>query len=67
MDWLQLNDVITPTNPYAALFFGVLISMIISVVVWVETKQKKTAITAFIAGGATSLIGVSLLILIGFY
>jgi len=37
MDWLQFYDLLTPTNPYAALFFGIIFTIIVAIVVWFET------------------------------
>jgi hypothetical protein len=67
MDWLQATDFLVPTNPYAALFFGVMFTLVVSIVVWTETKEKKTVLIAFISGCLVSLAGVTFLHVVGFY
>ncbi|GAB3801822.1 hypothetical protein [Virgibacillus kimchii] len=67
MDWLQANDFLIPTNPYAALFFGIVFTLIIGVVVWSETKEKKLVLVILLVGCSVSLIGVMLLSFFGFY
>ncbi|MFA1819711.1 hypothetical protein ACDX78_05850 [Virgibacillus oceani] len=67
MDWLQSYDFLAPTNPYAALFFGVTFTIIIATVVWFETKEKKTVVVLLFIGCLLSLILVSVLNFIGFY
>ncbi|WP_164215735.1 hypothetical protein [Virgibacillus sp. YIM 98842] len=67
MDWLQTNDFLIPTNPYAALFFGIMFTIIVGIIVWIETKEKKTVLIVFIAGCLVSVIGSTLLHFIGFY
>ncbi|AIF45350.1 hypothetical protein [Virgibacillus sp. SK37] len=67
MDWLQLHDFITPTNPYAALFFGMLVSLIASIVVFIQTRNKKSFLLVLVAGSLTSLVGVAILYMLGFY
>ena len=67
MDWLQSYDFLAPTNPYAALFFGVIFTIIVGVVVWIETKKKKMVLVVLITGMLVSLIGVTLLYFLGFY
>ncbi|MDR4887081.1 hypothetical protein RGU12_05875 [Fredinandcohnia sp. QZ13] len=39
MDFLSVNDWITPTNPYASLFFGLLFTIVVGVVVWLDTRK----------------------------
>lgn len=67
LNWLQPYDMLAPINPYAALFFGIVISIIVGVIVWYDTKQKKSALVALVAGCFTSLLGVCSLVVIGFY
>lgn len=67
MDWLQFYDFLAPTNPYAALFFGIVFSGIVSTVVWVETKEKKMVFVVLITGCLASLAGVTILFFLGFY
>ncbi|MYL60348.1 hypothetical protein GLW20_22870 [Virgibacillus halodenitrificans] len=67
MEWLQLHDFITPTNPYAALFFGMLVSLIGSIAVFTQTKNKKSSLLILLAGILTTLAGVAVLYMLGFY
>lgn len=67
MDFLNWYDWITPTNPYASIFFGVLFTIIIAIIVWFESKRVKTTFITFLAGISLSVIGVIILNLIGFY
>ncbi|MGM8212171.1 hypothetical protein ACLIBH_05165 [Virgibacillus sp. W0430] len=67
MHWLNWNDFITPSNPYAALFFGVVITGLVSIGIWLETKEWKIVFTVLGVGAATSLIVVLLLNITGFY
>jgi len=64
MDWLQFYDLLTPTNPYAALFFGIIFTIIVAIVVWFETKEKKMVLTVFIVCCLVSLAGVTVLYLL---
>lgn len=67
MDFLNWYDWITPTNPYASIFFGVIFTIIIAFVVWFDTKVIKTTLITFLSGLAVTVIGVIILNLIGFY
>lgn len=67
MDWLNWYDLITPTNPVAAIFFGVLFSIIAGIWIWFETRERNASLLALIAGVGASLIVVALLYLFGFY
>jgi glucose uptake protein GlcU len=67
MEWLQASDFLVPANPYAALFFGVMLTVIAGIAVWAETKERKMVLVVLITGFLVSLIGVTLLYLIGFY
>ncbi|WP_121614167.1 hypothetical protein [Mesobacillus foraminis] len=67
MDFLSWYDWITPTNPIASIFFGVLFTFIVGITVWVDTKQSRTVIVTAITGIAVTGIGVIILNAIGFY
>lgn len=67
MDFLNWYDWITPTNPYASIFFGVIFTIIIAFVVWFDTKEIKTTLITFLSGLGVTVIGVIILNLIGFY
>ncbi|WHX27931.1 hypothetical protein QNH47_08815 [Virgibacillus halodenitrificans] len=67
MKWLQLHDLITPTNPYAALFFGMFVILIGSIAVFTQTKNKKSSLLILLAGILTILAGVAVLYMLGFY
>lgn len=67
MNFLNRYDWITPTNPYASIFFGVIFTIIIAFVVWFDTKVIKTTLITFLSGLAVTVIGVIILNLIGFY
>lgn len=65
--FINWYDWITPTNPYAALFFGILFTIIMGVIIWLETKERKTVVVAITAGVLTTIIGVAILNWLGFY
>jgi hypothetical protein len=67
MDFLSWYDWITPTNPYAALFFGFLFTIIIGITVWIDTKKLRTFTLAMAVGLAVTISGVTLLNFVGFY
>lgn len=67
MDFLNWYDWITPTNPYASIFFGVIFTIIIALFVWFDTRKIKTALLTFLFGLVVTVIGVIILNLIGFY
>ncbi|WP_019377335.1 hypothetical protein [Virgibacillus halodenitrificans] len=67
MKWLQLHDLITPTNPYAPLFFGMFVILIGSIAVFTQTKNKKSSLLILLAGILTTLAGVAVLYMLGFY
>ncbi|MCA1029645.1 hypothetical protein LCL95_01205 [Bacillus timonensis] len=60
-------DWVTPTNPFASLFFGILLTVFVCLMVWWETKDWKVVRTSFVSGVAVSIIGVFLLTVTGFY
>lgn len=65
--FINWYDWSTPTNPYAALFFGILFTIIMGVIIWLETKERKTVVVAITAGVLTTIIGVAILNWLGFY
>lgn len=67
MDFLSWYDWITPTNPFASLFFGIIFTVIIGITVWIDTKKVRTATLAMVVGSVVTIFGVTLLNLIGFY
>jgi len=67
MDFLSAHDLITPTNPFAAIFFGIIAIVIVAVVVWFDTKSKKTTGLTLITGLLVVIIGVAILNLFGYY
>lgn len=67
MDFLNWYDWITPTNPYASIFFGLIFTIIIAIVVWFDTKKVKTVLIASLTGLSVTVIGVIILHFIGYY
>lgn len=67
MGFLSRYDWIQPTNPYAAVFFGIIFTIIIACVVWLDAKEIKTTVITFLTGLGITIIGVLILRLIGFY
>ena len=67
MGFLNWYDWITPTNPYASIFFGVIFTLIIALIIWFDTKEIRTSVIALSTGIAVVLIGVFFLNLIGYY
>ncbi|BCB03727.1 hypothetical protein [Bacillus sp. KH172YL63] len=67
MDWLNWYDLLAPTNPYASLLFGFIITLVVGVAVMLETKQKRIGVMAVITGVLTTVIGVAFLTWMGLY
>ncbi|MCC3355552.1 hypothetical protein [Bacillus sp. REN16] len=67
MDFLSVNDWITPTNPYASLFFGLLFTIVVGVVVWLDTRKLKNLLIVLLTGSIVSIVGVIILQAVGFY
>ncbi len=67
MDFLHMYDWITPTNPFASLFFGIIFTIIMSFVIWFETKERKTTGIALGTGISVTIVGVIFLNAIGHY
>ncbi len=67
MQNISVHDLIVPTSPIAALLFGCIITIIVSVVMYVETKELKVALyTTLITVVILSLL-VFILYQFGFY
>lgn len=67
MSWLSIHDFITPTNPWAALFFGLMFAIIMATFIWFETKEKRAFFIALLVVSMTSIIIVLCLYMLGFY
>ncbi len=67
MKWLDWNDFLAPSNPYVAMFFGIMITLVVTISIWHETKQKRIVFIAVVSGVLTTVIGVGFLTMIGFY
>jgi len=67
MDFLSVNDWITPTNPYAALFFGLLFTILAGGIVWIDTRKLKTLPIVLLTGRIVSIVSVLVLQVVGFY
>ncbi|MGG3916352.1 hypothetical protein [Rossellomorea vietnamensis] len=67
MNWLNWNDLLAPSNPYAAVIFGLILTIVVAFSIWVETRQIRILFIAMVSGGLTTIIGVGVLTMIGFY
>lgn len=67
MDFLSWYDWITPTNPFASIFFGILFTIIVGITVWFETKQLRTVLVTAVTGVIVTGVGVAILNAIGYY
>ena len=67
MGFLKWYDWMTPTNPYASIFFGVIFTLVIALTIWFDTKEIRTSVIALSTGIGVVLIGVFILNLIGYY
>ena len=67
MDFLSINDWITPTNPYASLVFGLLFTILVGGVVWIDTRKLRTLLIVLLTGSIVSIVGVLVLQVVGFY
>lgn len=67
MDWLNWYDWVTPTNPFASIFFGILISVIVAFGLWFETREKKTVIFALCSGTIATVVFLVILSSVGYY
>lgn len=64
---INVHDFIVPTSPLAALIFGSIITIIVSVVVYIETKELKVALYTTLIAIAVMAILVFVLYQFGFY
>lgn len=67
MDFLNWYDWITPTHPYASLFFGILFTLIIGIIAWFSTKEFKSTVIGMITGVVVVGIVTGVLNVAGFY
>jgi predicted small integral membrane protein len=67
LDFLNWYDWLGPTNPAAAIFFGFIFTIIVSMTVWFESKKIRTAGIAALTGTCVTLVGVFVLNAVGFY
>lgn len=67
MNRLSWYDILAPSNPYAAVFFGIIITLAVAYSIWVETKQVRILFIAVGSGILTTVIGAGFLTMIGFY
>lgn len=67
MDFLSWYDWITPTNPFASIFFGILFTIIVGITVWFDTKQLRTVLVTAVTGVIVTGVGVAILNAIGYY
>ncbi|MCA1058786.1 hypothetical protein LCL96_07565 [Rossellomorea aquimaris] len=67
MSWLNWHDLLAPTNPYAAFLFGIIVTIVIALSIWFETKKRRTILIVLLSGVMTTILGVGLLTVIGFY
>lgn len=67
MDFLKWYDWLGPTNSSAAIFFGIIITLIVSLTVWFDSKKLRTAGIAALTGICVTLVGVFVLNAVGFY
>ncbi len=67
MDFISWYDWITPTNPLASLFFGILFTIILGITIWLETKHFRTVIILTVTGFVVTGVGVVILNAIGYY
>ncbi|WP_226577437.1 hypothetical protein [Halobacillus litoralis] len=67
MDFLNWFDWVTPTSAAASIFFGLVFTLILGIMVWAETKERKTVIIIGAAGAVVTFLGVTVLQFAGFY
>lgn len=67
MDGLQWYDWIQPTDPFASIFFGILFSIILSVIAWLDTREIKKSIVLFLLGIVVVIVLVLILYVFGYY
>lgn len=64
---ITVHDFIVPTNPIVALMFGCIITIIVSVIVYVQTKELKVALYTTLITFGFLVLFVWILYVIGFY
>lgn len=64
---INVHDFIVPTSPIAALILGSIITIIVSVVVYVETKELKVSLYTTLISIAVLSTLVFILYQFGFY
>ncbi|WP_102262473.1 hypothetical protein [Mesobacillus jeotgali] len=67
MGFLNWYDWLGPTNPAAAIFFGIIFTIIVSLTVWFDSKKLRTTGIAALTGICVTLVGVFILNAAGFY
>lgn len=67
MNNMSVHDFIVPTNPLAAVLFGILFTIIVVIIVYVETKELKVSLYTLLISVAFVLLTVFLLYQIGYY
>lgn len=67
MDWLSINDFIIPTNPLAALFFGIAFAVVIGLYVWFDQRQFKVAVFSSLFAIVVVAVLVGILYIFGYY
>ncbi|MDQ0160351.1 hypothetical protein [Alkalibacillus salilacus] len=67
MNFINWYDWITPTHPFAAIFFGLLVTLFMVFVGWIETRDMKTAVVLALTGTLVTVIGVTILTWFDFY
>ena len=63
----SVHDFIIPTNPMIAFFFGCLITVIVSIIVYVETKDLKVVLYTVLITVVFLAVLVFALYVFGFY
>ncbi|WP_411954471.1 hypothetical protein ACKXGF_00970 [Alkalibacillus sp. S2W] len=67
MNFINWYDWISPTHPFASIFFGLLFTLFMGIMGWIETKDAKTTFVLVLTGTLVTLIGVTILTWLGFY
>ncbi len=67
MNNMSVHDFIVPTNPIAALLFGILFTFIVVIIVYVETKELKVSLYTLLIAVTFVSLAVFLLYQIGYY
>ncbi|WP_143522496.1 hypothetical protein [Pseudomonas sp. 2822-17] len=67
MNLIHWYDFITPTTPFAALFFGITFVLIVTLFFSYKEKSKKSAVVLFLVGTLIVLGIVGMLESLGFY